>query len=95
MKTSAKIKGTAEKAFIGEGLGLLTVTFDGGERNVLQGNIPIGRTHQSIQIEAGLKTITLATAGDDSTTRGSDFTPSSQKVLLKAGEEVHVVFRKR
>jgi hypothetical protein len=95
MKKSAKSENLMQPKFFGGALGRLTVTFDGGERNVLQGDIPIGKTGLPLQIEAGIKTITLSTPEEGSTTPGTDFTPPSHKVLLKAGEEVHVVFSKR
>jgi hypothetical protein len=76
-------------------MGRLVVSFNGGTRNVLQGNTVLGRTHEPISLEAGLKTITLATEGADSTTPGTDFTPASRQVRILGGEETHETFRQR
>lgn len=76
-------------------LGVLVVSFDGSPRNVLQGDIVLGQTGQEIPLEAGLKTITLATEGADSTTAGNDFTPSSRQVTIKGGATIRETFLKR
>jgi hypothetical protein len=83
----------ALSTFGGTSLGTVLVSFP-ETRNVLQGTIFVGVTNEPFQLEAGSKTLTLASPGPNSLTRGSDFSPKQQKVKIKPGEAQHVQFTK-